>query len=72
MTHSNRQQIVVRIAPDGTVEAETVGIVGPKCLDSVTLLEDLLDARSIASEFTKDYYRTNVHTDIEDSDELHH
>lgn len=72
MTNSSRQQIVVRVALDGTVEAETIGIVGSKCLESVTLLEDLLEARSIASEFTSDYYQTNVHTDVEDSDELHH
>lgn len=66
------QQIIVRVGPDGTVQADTVDILGPKCLDTVTLLEDLLEAASITSSFTDDYYRTKSRNDIEDSNDLYH
>lgn len=50
------EQIIVRIGPDGAVQAETKGIKGPRCLDSVELLENLLEARTISSAFTPEYH----------------
>lgn len=75
-----QQQIVLTVAADGSVRAETRGITGPPCLDQIALLEDLLDARTETSEFTPDYYRaadyyraTVVdHGTVEDPDELYH
>ena len=32
------EQIIVRIGPDGAIHAETKGMTGAKCLDSVALL----------------------------------
>ena len=54
----NTEQIVVRIAPDGSVQAETKGIKGDACLDSIQLLEDLLEAQTVASSFTPEYRET--------------
>jgi hypothetical protein len=51
----SREQIVVRVAPDGTVSAGTVGIKGAKCLDYVAVLEDLLEATTTSSAFTAEY-----------------
>lgn len=51
------EQIVVRVLPDGTVHAETVGMVGPACLDHVERLEQLLDATTVSSRTTADYDR---------------
>lgn len=52
------KQIRVTVAADGTIEAETLGIIGLDCLDQVPILEDLLDATAVSSEFTADYHAT--------------
>ncbi|HTJ35854.1 MAG TPA: DUF2997 domain-containing protein [Dactylosporangium sp.] len=49
------KRIVVTVAADGTVNAETLGITGSKCLDYVALLEDLLAAQAVHSRYTADY-----------------
>lgn len=51
-----KQQIVVSIAPDGTIAAETFGMAGSECLDYVDVLEDLLDATAVHSEFTSAFH----------------
>lgn len=53
-----REQIVVRVGPDGTISAETLGMKGAKCLDYVTVLEDLLEASATSSAFTAEYLET--------------
>lgn len=55
--------IVVTVAPDGSVTAETVGVLGPACLDTLSMLEDLLDAEAVSSAFTADYHRCTSTTD---------
>lgn len=52
------KQIRVTIGTDGTIEAETLGIVGLDCLDQVAVLEELLEATAVSSEFTADYHRS--------------
>ena len=52
----NGQQIIVTIAADGKIEAETVGIKGSRCLDFVEILENLMDATSSESKFTSEYH----------------
>lgn len=68
------EQIIVRIAPDGSVQAETKGIKGNACLDSIQLLEDLLEAQTVASSFTPEYHETTTRTatapEIEEDHEL--
>lgn len=59
------ERIIVRVATDGTVSAETKGIKGPKCLDSIAVLEDLLEAETVSSEFTAEYDQTITRTTIE-------
>ncbi|MBW9092535.1 DUF2997 domain-containing protein [Microbacterium jejuense] len=49
------KQLVVRLHPDGTVDAETIGMQGPECLDHIEALEALLDAETVSSSFTEDY-----------------
>ena len=48
-------RIAVTINRDGSIKAETLGIKGKTCLDYVPLLEELLDAETVQSEFTADY-----------------
>ncbi|MGC7095135.1 DUF2997 domain-containing protein [Amycolatopsis lurida] len=48
------------VGRDGSISAETHGVTGSKCLDYIPLLEDLLDAETVSSEFTEDYRRTTA------------
>lgn len=52
------KQIKLRIFPDGQVQAETQGIKGKKCTDYIKILEELLEAETVDSEFTEEYYQT--------------
>jgi hypothetical protein len=55
-----RPRIVVTVRDDGTVSAETVGVLGEGCLDYVAILEDLLAARAVESAYTADWHRTEA------------
>jgi hypothetical protein len=61
----HREQIVVRVAPDGTISAETRGMKGAKCLDYVAVLEELLEASTTSSAFTAEYSETAQHQQTE-------
>lgn len=54
------RRIVVTVAADGTVSAETVGITGSKCLHYIAVLEDLLVAPTVHSSYTADYAATDT------------
>ena len=53
-----RKAVSIRIAPDGTVTAETHGVKGADCLAYIPKLEELMQAETIDSEFTAEYYET--------------
>lgn len=67
---TDRMQIVVHIASDGIVNAETKNILGAKCLDYISLLEKILAADTVSSEYTKDYERQQNSTEQEVHGEL--
>lgn len=52
------ERFVIRIAPDGGVNVKTEGVKGKKCLDYISVLEQILEAKAVDSEFTKEYYET--------------
>lgn len=57
------KRISIQIFPDGRIQAETQGVVGKKCIDYIGVLETLLDAEAVESEYTSDYYlsgETNI------------
>jgi hypothetical protein len=57
------ERIVVRVDPEGQIHAETIGMKGQKCLDTIALLEALLEAQATSSAFTPEYYElTNTST----------
>ncbi|WP_250036055.1 DUF2997 domain-containing protein [Paractinoplanes maris] len=56
-----RPRIVVTVSGDGRVTAETVDILGDRCLDYIAVLEDLVDGQVSASAFTADYTRQTEH-----------
>lgn len=49
--------ISLTVRADGSVTAETHEVLGARCLDYIAVLEDLLDAQVLSSEFTADYDR---------------
>lgn len=67
---SAKETITVRITPDGRITAETHGMTGPKCLDYIATLEDLLDATTHSSSFTADYHATSTTESFEVPNEL--
>jgi hypothetical protein len=65
---SERRQIVVTVNADGTVTAETRGVLGERCLDYVAILEDLVDGRTTHSTYTADWNRRQEFARQEDQD----
>lgn len=67
------KQIKLKIFPDGQVQAETLGIVGKKCTDYISVLEHLLDAECIDSERKPEYYIEDTEIiDIQTTQNLEH
>ncbi|MFK2825998.1 DUF2997 domain-containing protein [Bacillus sp. B190/17] len=58
----NPKKITIKITEDGNIFAKTKGIKGKDCLQYIELLEELLDAESIDSNYTEEYYETNMQT----------
>lgn len=52
------KQIQIKIQPDGKIEAQTIGMKGKKCTDYIQILEDMLNAKTIESAYTDEYYQT--------------
>jgi hypothetical protein len=61
-------RIVVTVSGDGTVSAETQGLTGAACLDYITVLEELLGARTVRSAYTEDHHRATA--DVVNTQEL--
>lgn len=52
--------IKLRILKTGKVQAEVNGVKGKECTNYIKILEDILDAETIESEYTAEYHETNV------------
>lgn len=59
------EKIQIRILKDGTIETVTNGIKGKKCVDYISILEDLLDAETIESTYTSEYYETEQQIEVD-------
>lgn len=51
------KRIQLRVYPDGRIEAEVQGVPGKKCTDYIAVLEELLEAETIESAFTPEYFQ---------------
>lgn len=51
------KQLRIEITEDGQVFIKTIGMNDDHCLEYVPLLEEILDAETIKSEFTEEYLR---------------
>jgi hypothetical protein len=65
------RRLQIRVAPDGSITAETLGYTGQECLDAIGVLEDLLDATTTSSRFTAGYTAGDTVLTSENDDELH-
>lgn len=64
-----REQVAITIGLDGSIQAETIGYKGAKCLSTISLLEGLLEAEAVDSQFKKDYFESN-NLDLDQTGEL--
>lgn len=53
------KQIKLRIYPDGLVQASVEGVKGKKCTNYIKIIEELLEAQIIDSEYTPEYYESD-------------
>ncbi|HLS65926.1 MAG TPA: DUF2997 domain-containing protein [Pseudogracilibacillus sp.] len=51
------KRVEIVLGDDGKFYAKTIGMDDERCLDYVEVLEKLLGARSIHSEYTEEYLR---------------
>ena len=62
-------KLKIKLLPDGTIEMETKGIKGKKCLDYAKVLEQLTDSKT--AELTKtDEYNQDVYLELDESQHL--
>jgi hypothetical protein len=54
------KRIQIEIGPDGRIFAKTIGIKGNSCLEYITFLEHLLQAKVVDSDYTEEYFETNL------------
>lgn len=54
------KQIKIRVYPDGRIESYTEGVKGKSCLGYIKDIENLTGAKTVKSEFTKEYYETEA------------
>lgn len=65
------KQLKIQIFQDGQIQAEVLGVKGKKCTDYISLLEELLEAEIIESEYTSEYYETEeIHIDERQSNSI--
>ena len=57
-----KQQLKIKLLPNGEIQMETKGIKGKKCLKYAELLEKLADAKIHKQEFTSEYYEQETET----------
>lgn len=56
----NDKKIKIKITEDCQIFAKTVGVKGQDCLEYIKLLEQLLDAETVDSHYTEEFYQTEI------------
>jgi len=65
-----RQRIHLIIRDDGLISAKTENIFGQDCLLKIDVLENMLDALTVDSNFTDDYSKNISHSDLTSRNKL--
>lgn len=58
MSNATPAKITISVRRDGTILAETIGMKGPSCLSQIEVLEQMLEAETITSAYTSEFYET--------------
>lgn len=53
-------KLKIKLLPDGTIQMETEGIKGKKCMDYAKVLERLADAKIYKQAKTEEYYQEEI------------
>ncbi len=64
----SKKQLKIKLLPNGKIEMQTIGIKGKKCLDYIEMMKFLADMKIEKQEYTKEYYETEEHTNIQQND----
>ena len=59
------KRITLRIGPNGEVRADVSGFRGKSCVDYISVLEKMLDAETVDSQPTDEYYSDQASTAVE-------
>ncbi|MDP4144405.1 MAG: DUF2997 domain-containing protein [Bacillota bacterium] len=54
------KKVKIRIYVDGTIQADVEGVKGKKCTDYIKIIEELLEAKVVDSEYTPEYFENEV------------
>ena len=64
------KKIKIKLLPNGEIQMETIGIKGKKCLDYIEVLKKLTDAKITDTQFSQEYYESEVETSQSDKAEI--
>jgi hypothetical protein len=64
------KQLKITLKIDGTIEAETIGIKGPSCMDEITRIEALVGEQTSSSRLTENYTAVDAVDEIPEQVEL--
>lgn len=62
-------KLKIKLMPDGTIVAESVGVKGKKCMEYANILAKLVDVRITDIQKTEEYYQ-NEYLELNDSQNL--
>lgn len=54
------KRVKIQVFPDGRIQAEVQGVKGKKCTDYIHILEELLQAKTVDSNYTAEYYENEI------------
>ena len=67
----SQRHITIRITRDGEVFAETHGMKGKECLPYISLLEEMLEAEAVDSDYTSEFHEVQLQQDQTAGTHLH-
>ncbi len=56
------KKLEIEILKNGEIKAETKGIKGKECIQYIKILEELLDAHAVDSDYTNEFYEMTYET----------
>ena len=54
------KKLKIKLLPNGEIQMETHGVKGKKCLDYIEVLKKLVDVKITDTQFSQEYYETEV------------